>query len=165
MARASALHAEGQGFESLNIHHRLVVCKMPAYAGIFLIRPAPVPQFVIPPKGGIQLTTFVVNLCHSALLRKFCGTQNWIPAEITHPSHVAPRWGPIRRDDERKKAGMTRQNADVFCPPPIALGDGWSSLWSFYTFATGKERKNDRQDPVCLCVGNMPTAFFITWTQ
>ena len=35
LARASALHAEGQGFESLNIHHRLVVCKMPAYAGIF----------------------------------------------------------------------------------------------------------------------------------
>ena len=31
-----------------------------------------------------------------------------IPAEITHPSHVAPRWGPIRRDDERNKAGMTR---------------------------------------------------------
>ena len=29
LARASALHAEGQGFESLNIHHRLVVCKNP----------------------------------------------------------------------------------------------------------------------------------------
>ena len=24
LARASALHAEGQGFESLNIHHKLV---------------------------------------------------------------------------------------------------------------------------------------------
>gem|GEM_PF-5624911 len=35
--------------------------------------------FVIPAQAGIQLTTFVINLCHSALLRKFCGTQNWIP--------------------------------------------------------------------------------------
>ena len=54
---------------------------------------------------------------------------------------------------------MTRQNAHVFCPPPVALGDGWSSLGSFYTFATGKERKNDRQDPVHLCVGGADGIF------
>ncbi len=28
--------------------------------------------------AGIQLAPRA-NLCHSALLRKFCGTQNWIP--------------------------------------------------------------------------------------
>ena len=37
LARASALHAEGQGFESLNIHHRLVVCKLPGVVGQFFI--------------------------------------------------------------------------------------------------------------------------------
>ena len=35
LARASALHAEGQGFESLNVHHRLVVCNCPPRAGSF----------------------------------------------------------------------------------------------------------------------------------
>ena len=38
LARASALHAEGQGFKSLNIHHRLVVCKLPIFMGGFLIK-------------------------------------------------------------------------------------------------------------------------------
>ena len=35
LARASALHAEGQGFESLNVHHRLVVCELPTKVGSF----------------------------------------------------------------------------------------------------------------------------------
>ena len=36
LARASALHAEGQGFESLNVHHRLVVCNRPRKWAVFL---------------------------------------------------------------------------------------------------------------------------------
>ena len=36
LARASALHAEGQGFESLNVHHRLVVCNRPHLWAVFL---------------------------------------------------------------------------------------------------------------------------------
>jgi len=44
---------------------------------------------------------------------------------------------------------MTRQNADAFCHPEGV----------FYTFAIGKERKNDRQDPVHLCVGGADGIF------
>ena len=36
-------------------------------------------------------------------------------------------------------------------------------LREFLHLCHGKERKNDRQDPVHLCVGNTPTAFLITW--
>ena len=59
-----------------------------------------------------------------------------------HPTHIViPRY----RDDTTKRIRVL------------------SSWGSFYTFAIGKERKNDRQDPVHLCVGNTPTAFLITW--
>ena len=35
--------------------------------------------FVIPAQAGTQLTPFVVNLCHLALLRKLILRINWIP--------------------------------------------------------------------------------------
>ena len=52
-----------------------------------------------------------------------------------------------RQDDATKRIR-------VFCPPPHKpWATGGHPEGVFYTFATGKERKNDRQDPVHLCVG------------
>jgi len=50
-----------------------------------------------------------------------------------------------------------------FLPATHSLGRRVVILREFLHLCHGKERKNDRQDPVHLCVGNTPTAFLITW--
>ena len=69
-----------------------------------------------------------------------------------HPRNFAISRGPIRRDDERKKAGMMRQNASAFCHPEGV----------FTPLPPAKNVKTTVRIQF-IYVSAVPTAFLITW--